>query len=137
MDKRYIYYKITCGGDAGWRFSNSSEWHSIEGELLFDASIWTMKKIDWEFKQLYQRIKAEESGSSFSDKLDSGYKHIVPFINDNEGVYVSGDFKGMRFPGVNDDKRLIPHDLRDEVIEWEDKNGNHYNSDYDNPYKPY
>lgn len=125
--KKYISYMVTVGGDAGWRFSNRPEWCSIEGMLLFDASLWTIDTIAEAFQEIFRQYW-KTHGSTLAEKMDNGYQFLVPFINGHEGVYVYQNKSGLSFPGVVDSHRLSPPD--DEVVRWS-KDGVEYNGNYD------
>lgn len=55
---------VTCGGDAGFRFSNSHEWHSTGSMLLFDAEKWDVDKIYDAMKVLYRKYR--DAGHGFT-----------------------------------------------------------------------
>lgn len=122
---KYISYMITCGGDAGWRFSNGPEWCSMEYILLFDAEKWDVDRIAEAMRKLWHLYWAEPHASFLSDTMDRGFKHIIPFINDNDGVYV---WKGRSFGGVNEGKVIDPNE--EDVTYWE-KDGCTINYNYD------
>ena len=120
---KYISYKITCGGDAGFRLSNSSEWQSTEGQLLFDANLWTMESIAKAIRNLYKQIKQKEPWClTYSEISNNGHMYIDPFITNTKGVYVDQSFidshschLGFR---VLKKKYLTPAET-DEVVSWE------------------
>lgn len=118
---KYISYMITIGGDAGWRFSNHSEWCSCEHRLLFDSEKWTMEAIANEMKILYRAYRRTH-GSTFAEKYDNGIDAIRGLIS-RDGVYVWGS--GL---GAPEDKQLEP--AFDEVDSW-CMNGSTRNDDYD------
>ena len=118
---------VTVGGDAGWRFSNRPEWCSCEGMLLFDASIWTMDSIAEALQEIF-RLYWKLHGWTLAEEMDNGYKFLVPFINEHDGVYVYQNKSGLYFPGVVESHRLSPPD--NEVVRW-NINGDEYNGDYD------
>ena len=121
---KYISFIITCGGDAGWRFSNCDEWCSSPGRLLFDSSIWTPEKIDESVNELFKNYFKGNTGSTLSDKLSAGYRFIIPFINKNKGVFVDDSFEGdkfgckLGFNGVIDSKMVKPT-IDDTIVTWE------------------
>ena len=117
---------ITCGGDAGWRFSNGEEWHSMEYTLLFDAEKWDMDKIAEAMRTLWRLYWAEPHGFYLSDTLRNGEKHIIPFIENSDGVYA---WKGKSF-GILKDEKLVEPSEDDVVVSWE-KDGNTRNWKYD------
>lgn len=84
---KFISYKITCGGDAGWRFSNQSEWCSGEGYLLFDKSKWTMEKIAKEMNYLWRQYWSGDTGSTYAQTYDAGIGYVQNLIKE-DGVYV-------------------------------------------------
>ena len=122
---KYISFIITCGGDAGWRFSNGDEWCSSPGRLLFDSSIWTPEKIDRSMNKLFDAYFRGNTGTTLGDTLSNGYKLIIPFINKNKGVFVDDSFEGdkfgckLGFNGVIDSKRVKQLEVNDTVVTWE------------------
>lgn len=125
--KKYISYMVTCGGDAGWRFSNRPEWCSMSGMLLFDADKWDIDSIANAFQPIF-RDYFKHHGWTLAEELKFGYMYVVPFINENDGVYVYKGHTGLSFPGVPEEKHLCPPD--EQVTRWS-KNGSEYNGDYD------
>lgn len=120
---KYISYKVTCGGDAGFRLSNSSEWQSSEGQLLFDSSLWSMESIAKAIRDLYKQIaKREPWCHTYSSISKNGHNIIDPFIANTDGVYVDQQFIANNFCHLGFDvpkeKRITPTET-DEVISWE------------------
>lgn len=134
----YISFIVTCGGDAGWRFSNQDEWNSVSGRLLFDSEIWTLKKIENAVNDLWFKYFRDNTGHSLGEKYDIGVKYVIPFINNNEGVYVDESFEGDRFGcklGFKDTlakKRIIPSE-NDVITRWKLNNNTYceYSKKYD------
>ena len=93
--KHYISFIITVGGDTGWRFYNSAQWHSGQGCLLFDDSIWTREQIKAAMERLDKSIDTRHC-ATYSDTHDEGMKQIVKFVNGNAGVYVMKDYATPR-----------------------------------------
>ena len=88
---KYISFIITCGGDAGWRFTNGEEWQSMEFQLLFDAKLWTMERIRDTFADLKRQINRKHA-FTLSEEMDNGEAVLKPFVNKTEGVYVKKDY---------------------------------------------
>lgn len=135
---KYISFIVTCGGDAGWRFSNGDEWQSSPGQLLFDADIWTPEKIKDAVNDIWFKYFTGREGPTLCDKMDAGYALLIPFINKNEGVYVNDAFPGDRwgcklgFGKASKNKRIKPSD-KDIVVPWELKGSGrcNYSEKYD------
>lgn len=135
---KFISYICTVGGDTGWRFSNGPEWHSAEGQLLFDAEKWDMDSIAAAISELWHGYWTDRDTPYKSHTLggimDCGFKYIDPFINDTDGVYVNVDFinsdgfNNNLFGHCNKDKHIHPESH--EIIPWTSKNGYHRNFDY-------
>lgn len=137
--KKLISYIITVGGDTGWRFSNSLEWCSTPGMLLFDEECWTMESIADAVKTLYNEIRKDKHGFTYSEIYKIGIEHIKKFVNTNFGVYVNSAFEGlydeyekcksgyMRFSEVKLEKQIDPSSY--EVRPWE-MDGCQENYDY-------
>ena len=128
---KLISYMITCGGDAGWRFSNGEEWCSIEGFLMFDAEKWDVDKIATAMNQLWHSYWDDRNSHgcwSLSQKLQSGYKHLIPFIDNHDGVYVDLDGPSWGENRVKEDKKI--HSKEHEVTRWS-KDGKEKNYNYD------
>lgn len=126
---KLISYMVTCGGDAGWRFSNRPEWCSMEGMLLFDAEKWNVDSVARALNEIWLKYWHGPHGFTLSETLDNGYRCLIPFINDTDGVYVDLDFSGnFGWVKVNDNKKL--HSNEHETERWS-KDGKEYNPDYD------
>lgn len=133
---KYISYKVTCGGDAGFRLSNSSEWNSSEGQLLFDSTLWTMESIAKAIRDLYKQIAEREPWChTYSDISDNGHNIIDPFIANTDGVYVDEQFIADNFCYLGFDvpkEKHITTTETDEVISWElDGSTRNYYYDHD------
>lgn len=121
---KYISFIVTCGGDAGWRFSNGDEWQSSPGQLLFDANLWTPEKIKEVFNDIWFKYFRGHTGSYLSEIMDIGYALLIPFINDNKGVFVNDGFKGDKwgckigFGKAKKSKHITPSE-KDIVVSWE------------------
>lgn len=121
---KYISFIMTCGGDAGWRFSNGDEWCSIPGQLLFDADLWTPEKIKDAVNEIWFKYFTGRTGFTLSETMDAGYALIIPFINDNDGVFVNDAFKGdewgckLGFGKAEACKRITPSE-KDIIVPWE------------------
>ena len=115
---------MTCGGDAGWRFSNGDEWCSSPGQLLFDAELWTPEKIKDAVNDIWFKYFRGHTGSYLSEIMDIGYALLIPFINENDGVFVNDAFKGdkwgckLGFGKANKSKRITPSE-KDIIVSWE------------------
>ena len=123
---KYISFIISCGGDAGWRFSNGSEWNSMHYQLLFDAKLWSMEQIKKELDAL-DRIIFKQVTWTLSETMDKGEKVLKPFINRTKGVYVMKDFND-NFDGWSTkrtlwfaDKSKVISPAAEDVISWEMK----------------
>lgn len=121
---KYISFIVTCGGDAGWRFSNGDEWQSSPGQLLFDAELWTPEKIKETVNDIWFDYFTGRTGFTLSETMDLGYALLIPFINGNDGVYVNEAFKGdewgckLGFGKADKSKRIKPGE-KDIVVSWE------------------
>jgi hypothetical protein len=74
---KFISYIFTCGGDAGWRFSNGPEWHSMQGMALFPAGSWNRKQIQNFMNSLDKRLSTATGGcSTLASLLDVGERII-------------------------------------------------------------
>ena len=126
---------VTCGGDAGFRFSNRPEWHSVGSMLLFDAEKWDVDKIYDVMKVLYRKYRDAGNGFTLSQEITLGLSAVTPFINDTEGVYVDLDYRDddgfcwLGPLGANEEKQI--HSKEHDVIRWS-RNGEEYNGDYKN-----
>lgn len=121
---KYISFIVTCGGDAGWRFSNGDEWCSSPGQLLFDADLWTPEKIKEAVNDIWFKYFTGNTGFTLSETMDLGYALVIPFINENDGVFVNDSFKGdewgckLGFGKAKKSKRIKPSE-KDVVVSWE------------------
>lgn len=121
---KYISFIITCGGDAGWRFTNGSEWCSMEFQLLFDAKLWTMERIRDTFADLKRQINRKHA-FTLSEEMDNGEAVLKSFVNKTEGVYAKKDYPDMS-AGVTikrtlwfaDESKVIDPPA-EEIISWE------------------
>ena len=135
---KYISFIVTCGGDAGWRFSNGDEWQSSPGQLLFDAELWTPEKIKDAVNDIWFKYFTGRTAHTLCDKLNAGNALLIPFINKNEGVYVNDAFPGdkwgckLGFGKASKDKHIKPSD-KDIVVPWELKGSRYcnYSEKYD------
>ena len=121
---KYISFIVTCGGDAGWRFSNREEWCSSPGELLFDAELWTPEKIKDAVNDIWFKYFTGRTGFTLSETQKAGYDILIPFINKTDGVYVNdayeGDEMGRRLGfGKADKSKRIKPGKKDTVVGWE------------------
>ena len=121
---KYISFIITCGGDAGWRFTNGEEWHSMEFQLLFDAKLWTMERIKETFADLKRQINRKHS-FTLSEEMDNGEAVLKPFLNKTEGVYAKKDYPDKssgftikRTLWFADENKVIDPPA-EEIISWE------------------
>jgi len=87
---KYIGYVITCGGDAGWRFSNHAEWNSMQGRILFPFENWDKKKIKNFLKILDEKLFKCHC-STLSDLLDKGHEILAPAFS-KEGICSQSDY---------------------------------------------
>ena len=130
---KLISYMVTCGGDAGFRFSNGPEWHSTGSMLLFDAEKWDVDKIADAMKMIYRQYRDAGTGFTLAEKLDLGRTALTPFINNSDGVYVDLDYRDkdgicwLGTHGATEDKQL--HSKGHEVVRWS-RNGEERNYDY-------
>ena len=131
---KLISYMVTCGGDAGFRFSNHPEWCSVGSMLLFDAEKWDNDKIADAIQKMYRVYKEGRHRWTFAEHSDDAYSAIGPFINNNDGVYVDLDYRdedGICWLGTldaNQEKQI--HSKEHEVTRWS-RNGSESNYDYD------
>jgi hypothetical protein len=121
---KFISFIVTCGGDAGWRFSNGDEWCSSPGQLLFDADLWTPQQIKKAFNDIWFKYFTGRTGFTLSETMDKGYALLIPFINEHDGVYVNDAFKGDSWGcklgfGKADKKKRIKPGEKDIVVAWE------------------
>ena len=130
---KLISYMVTCGGDAGFRFSNQPEWCSVGTMLLFDAEKWDVEKIYNVMKDLYRQYRNAGNGWTLSAKIDLGKSAVKPFINNNDGVYVDLDYRDedgicwLGTLGVDQEKQI--HSKEHDVTRWS-RNGDTRNFDY-------
>ena len=130
---KLISYMVTCGGDAGFRFSNQPEWCSVGTMLLFDAEKWDVEKIYNVMKDLYRQYSNAGHGWTLSDMIDLGKSAVKPFINNNDGVYVDLDYRDedgicwLGTLGVDQEKQI--HSKEHDVTRWS-RNGDTRNFDY-------
>ena len=103
---KLISYMVTCGGDAGFRFSNQPEWCSVGTMLLFDAEKWDVEKIYNVMKDLYRQYRNAGNGWTLSAKIDLGKSAVKPFINNNDGVYDSKEHDVTRWSRNGDTRNF-------------------------------
>ena len=121
---KYIGFVITCGGDAGWRFTNGSEWCSMEYQLLFDAKLWTMEHIKETLDKLNKEIFRKHA-FTLGEEMDKGEAVLKPFVNNTDGVYVKKDYldKSDGYPIKRTlwfaDKSKVIDPPADEIVSWE------------------
>lgn len=120
--KKYISFIFTCGGDAGARFTNESEWQSAEGQLLFDSTKWDMESIHAAINSLDKKVGEREPWChTFGDIMDNLFKYLTPFVDETKGVYINEGFiQSNRLPGwtanVKKSKRINPS--TDNIESW-------------------
>lgn len=124
---KFISYKITVGGDAGWRFSNRSEWCSNEGYLLFDKNKWTMNSIAKEMKHLWRQYWSGDTGSTYEQTYNAGIVYVKNLIKE-DGVYAWYRHNPYEITFVDWKEKLINPPV--ENIETWNIDGNIVNYDY-------
>lgn len=87
---KYIGYVITCGGDAGWRFSNGPEWHSMQGRILFPFENWDKKSIKTFLDGLDKELFKCHC-STLGELLDKGQEILAPAFK-KEGICSQSDY---------------------------------------------
>ena len=122
---KLISYMYSYSGDSGLCLSNREEWNTIDEYLYFDAEKWTMEKIYDTVNSLYKKYKSMGVTWTLGEVMDHIRDTFVPFVNGNEGVYLSNDhcWKGIKKENLIDD--IKEH----EVISWE-LDGKTVNFDY-------
>lgn len=119
MKKKFIRFFITLGGDAGWRFTNGPEWHSMIDPLFFDPKLWTMEKIKAAMDLLDKETsRATRSCFDLSDIGKAGGACVKSFINANPGVFVLKDSAPWGCNTVKESKRIDPP-AEEDIIGWE------------------
>lgn len=125
---KYISYKITIGGDSGFRCSNQDEWCSSGSILLFDASKWTNESIAKAMKEIWHAYWNDRGeGIGYGNKYGRAETQLKLFFKNNEGVFFDKD-KSFSFYGVDEDRIIVPNP-EDEVVSWE-LDGSTVNYDY-------
>lgn len=125
---------VTCGGDAGFRFSNRPEWHSTGSMLLFDAEKWDVDKIAEAMNMIFWQYWKAGHGFTLAEELTLGRSALTPFINNSDGVYVDLDYRDedgicwLGPLGADEEKQL--HSSEHEVVRWS-RNGEERNYEYD------
>ena len=125
---KYISYKITIGGNSGFRCSNQDEWCSSSSILLVDAKKWTMESIAEAVKRLWHAYWVDRGeGIGYGNRYSRAEKQVKPFVNNNDGVFFDKN-KSFSIYGVNDNKVITPN-AEDEIVSWE-MGGSTVNYDY-------
>ena len=121
---KLISYMYCYSGDSGLCLSNRKEWNTIDEYLYFDADKWTMEKIYDTVKTLYRKYESLGHTWTLGEVMDHIRDTFVPFLNENEGVYLSN---GHGWKGTKEEKQIDPKEH--EIISWE-LNGRTCNFDY-------
>ena len=121
---KLISYMYSYSGDSGLCLSNREEWNTIDEYLYFDAEKWTMEKIYDTVKTLYREYDSLGHTWTLGDVMDHIRDTFVPFLNENEGVYLSNEHV---WKGTKEEKQIDPKEH--EIISWE-LNGRTCNFDY-------
>ena len=121
---KLISYMYSYSGDSGLCLSNRKEWNTFDEYLYFDAEKWTMEKIYDTVKTLYRKYESLGHTWTLGEVMDHIRDTFVPFLNKNEGVYLSN---GHGWKGTKEEKQIDPKEH--EIISWE-LNGRTCNFDY-------
>lgn len=121
---KLISYMYSYSGDSGLCLSNREEWNTIDEYLYFDAEKWTMEKIYDTVKTLYREYDSLGYTWILGEVMDHIRDTFVPFLNENEGVYLSNEHV---WKGTKEEKQIDPKEH--EIISWE-LNGRTCNFDY-------
>ena len=126
---KFIRFFISLGGDSGWRFTNSDEWHSIKYPLFFDSGLWTMARIKEEMDCLERETGMATHGCwELKDNGNAGGKCVRRFIEMNDGVFVLKPKQTKSFGLVNRapwgcsdirEEKMIDEPVGSDVIGWE------------------